>query len=65
MKGLFITGTDTGVGKTVVSGIIISLLKPTGLSVGAIKPFETGREMIFLYHQMVFFSRMFPIWMNL
>ncbi len=42
MKGLFITGTDTGVGKTVVSGIIISLLKPTGLSVGAMKPFETG-----------------------
>ncbi len=42
MKGLFITGTDTGVGKTVVSGIIISLLKTTGYSVGAMKPIETG-----------------------
>ncbi|NPA13257.1 MAG: dethiobiotin synthase [Aquificae bacterium] len=39
---LFITGTDTGVGKTVVSGALASLLKEEGINVGYFKPVETG-----------------------
>ena len=41
-KGVFITGTDTGVGKTVVSAGIIRALLHKGLCVGAMKPVETG-----------------------
>ncbi|RMD54769.1 MAG: dethiobiotin synthase, partial [Nitrospirae bacterium] len=40
--GIFITGTDTGVGKTFVSRGIIKSLKRRGVSVGAMKPVETG-----------------------
>ena len=42
MKGVFITGTDTGVGKTVVSAVIIRALIREGTRVGAMKPLETG-----------------------
>ncbi|TAN42654.1 MAG: dethiobiotin synthase [Nitrospirae bacterium] len=42
MKGIFVTGTDTGVGKTVVSAAIVKALAKTGLSIGAMKPVETG-----------------------
>ncbi len=41
-KGIFITGTDTGVGKTVVSAVIIRSLIRKGFRTGAMKPFETG-----------------------
>lgn len=41
-KGLFITGTDTGVGKTVISGAIIAALRSRGINAGAMKPLETG-----------------------
>lgn len=41
-KGIFITGTDTGVGKTVVAGGLACALKREGLDVGVIKPVETG-----------------------
>jgi len=41
-KGLFVTGTDTGVGKTVVSAVITECLRRSGLDVGVMKPFETG-----------------------
>lgn len=41
-RGFFITGTDTGVGKTVISGAIIKALHLLGLSPGAMKPAETG-----------------------
>ena len=40
--GCFVTGTDTGVGKTVVSCALIRELRARGLGVGAIKPIETG-----------------------
>ncbi|HMK61927.1 MAG TPA: dethiobiotin synthase [Dissulfurispiraceae bacterium] len=43
-KGIFVTGTDTGVGKTVVSALIIAALKRQGIKVGAMKPVETGCE---------------------
>lgn len=40
--GLFITATDTGVGKTLVAGAIASLLVKRGLKVGVFKPIATG-----------------------
>ena len=41
-KGFFITGTDTGVGKTFVSVGLLKALKETGLNVCPMKPVETG-----------------------
>jgi dethiobiotin synthetase len=40
--GLFVTGTDTGVGKTLVSCALIRGLRDRGLDVAAMKPIETG-----------------------
>jgi len=40
--GIFITGTDTGVGKTFVARGLAALLKESGYSVGVMKPAETG-----------------------
>ena len=40
--GIFVTGTDTGVGKTLASLALISAFRKTGLKVGAMKPIETG-----------------------
>ena len=42
MAGLFITGTDTGVGKTFVARGIASALRARGRRVGVLKPVETG-----------------------
>ncbi len=42
MKGLFITGTDTGVGKTYVAALIARSLVATGLRVGVYKPAASG-----------------------
>ena len=41
-KGLFITGTDTGVGKTFVAAALAAYLRACGYSVGVMKPAETG-----------------------
>ena len=41
-KGIFITGTDTGVGKTIVSAVLARLLRMRGLSVGVMKPVTSG-----------------------
>jgi dethiobiotin synthetase len=41
-SGLFVTGTDTGVGKTYVSSGIATALKRRGVDVGVMKPAETG-----------------------
>src|SRR4030042_4708572 len=40
--GLFITGTDTGVGKTLIAGAIARILADKGLAVGVFKPIATG-----------------------
>ncbi len=40
--GLFIAGTDTGVGKTTVACAIARLLREEGIAVGVMKPIETG-----------------------
>ena len=42
MRGLFVTGTDTGVGKTVVAGAIVAALRARGERVAAFKPVVTG-----------------------
>ncbi len=42
MNGLFITGTDTSVGKTVVATAIAASIAARGLKVGVYKPAETG-----------------------
>lgn len=42
IKGIFITGTDTGVGKTIVAGALSVALRDMGCRVGVMKPIETG-----------------------
>lgn len=44
MRGLFITGTDTGVGKTHVASAIVRRLRQVGVRVGAYKPVASGAE---------------------
>jgi dethiobiotin synthetase len=41
-RGVFVTGTDTGVGKTVVAGALARLWAAAGLSTGVMKPIATG-----------------------
>jgi len=41
-RGLFVTGTDTEVGKTVIAGAIAMLLRSRGMRVGVFKPIATG-----------------------
>lgn len=41
-RGCFVTGTDTGVGKTVVTAALALRLKQFGFRVGVMKPIETG-----------------------
>jgi dethiobiotin synthetase len=40
--GVFVTGTDTGVGKTLVACALLRALRARGIDVGAMKPIETG-----------------------
>jgi dethiobiotin synthetase len=40
--GFFVTGTDTGVGKTVVACALVRALRGRGVDAGAMKPIETG-----------------------
>jgi len=42
MQGVFVTGTDTGVGKTLVSAALVSLYKGRGLRVAGLKPIVSG-----------------------
>lgn len=41
-RGLFITGTDTGVGKTIVTATVATALKGHGVNPGVMKPLVTG-----------------------
>lgn len=41
-KGFFITGTDTGVGKTIITAAIVKATRLLGLKACAMKPIETG-----------------------
>lgn len=40
--GIFITATDTGVGKTLVTSALVTCLAQRGIDVGVMKPIETG-----------------------
>ncbi len=42
--GLFVTGTDTGVGKTVLAAAVVAALRAAGVAVAAVKPVITGLE---------------------
>jgi dethiobiotin synthetase len=44
MPGLFVTGTDTGAGKTVVAGAITAALRARGETVRVFKPVITGLD---------------------
>ena len=44
MRGCFVTGTDTGVGKTVVAGAFAAALAASGAQVRAFKPALTGLD---------------------
>lgn len=41
-RGIFITGTDTGVGKTIVAATLARLLRMRGVDVGVMKPATSG-----------------------
>lgn len=42
MKSIFISGTDTGVGKTIIAGALASALRIKGFRVGVMKPVACG-----------------------
>lgn len=42
MRGLFVTGTDTSVGKTIIAASLGLALRKRGLPTGMVKPFATG-----------------------
>lgn len=46
MGGIFITGTDTGVGKTVATAALGLALRDSGVNVGVMKPIETGAPLM-------------------
>lgn len=43
-RGIFVTGTDTGVGKTLVSAALMRALKGRGLQVAGMKPVASGSQ---------------------
>ncbi len=45
-KGVFVTGSDTEVGKTVIAGAIAAAMKAHGLDVGVMKPVASGAKEI-------------------
>jgi dethiobiotin synthetase len=44
MRGVFVTGTDTGVGKSVVAAAIVAAAVARGIGVAAFKPVVTGLD---------------------
>ncbi|MFA6056054.1 MAG: dethiobiotin synthase [Thermodesulfovibrionales bacterium] len=41
-KGFFVTGTDTGVGKTIITAALIKVISRPGFTTGGMKPIESG-----------------------
>jgi dethiobiotin synthetase len=41
-RGIFVTGTDTGVGKTVITGLLAAAFRARGINAGVMKPIATG-----------------------
>ena len=55
-QGIFITGTDTGVGKTYVTAALLAELRRGGAKAAAFKPIacgEGGRDDARLYHELM------------
>lgn len=48
-KTIFICGTDTGVGKTVITGALLAYLNQKGIHAGGFKPFESGCDLVGIY----------------
>ncbi len=44
MRGVFITGTDTGIGKTVIGAGLAWALRRKGMDVGVMKPFASANK---------------------
>ncbi len=44
MAGIFITGTDTNVGKTMIAAALAWLMRRKGIDVGVMKPFATANR---------------------
>lgn len=44
MNGLFVTGTDTDIGKTALSALLLAELRRCGLNAAPMKPVQTGCE---------------------
>jgi dethiobiotin synthetase len=44
VKGLFVTGTDTNIGKTFIACTIAKILTEYGIDVGVMKPFATSHK---------------------
>jgi len=44
MKGIFITGTDTEIGKTTIARSLALISRNSGRDVGVMKPFATGKR---------------------
>ena len=42
MRGVFVTGTDTGVGKTVLTAVLVGLWRARGVDAVPAKPVQTG-----------------------
>ena len=42
LKSYFVTGTDTGIGKTLFTAGLARMMKNSGINVGIMKPFATG-----------------------
>jgi len=42
LRGIFVTGTDTGVGKSIVAAVIARLAASAGLKTGVMKPVASG-----------------------
>jgi dethiobiotin synthetase len=42
MNGVFVTGTDTGIGKTVLSALLLAEIRRRSLNAAPIKPVQTG-----------------------
>lgn len=45
MRGVFVAGTDTGVGKTVLAAALAAALREEGLDVGVWKPVQSGARL--------------------
>ncbi len=46
VRGVFVTGTDTEVGKTVVAAALAAVLRERGYNVGVMKPVATGCQVV-------------------